>query len=320
LVNCISIQGRGTFAGASVLRSPHIEPMPPLTLGDRADLRVEPESRYDGPPLVAATEMHCQSNERHRLSEESTTLAEECYRRAAQARRLAETTSMPAKKANFLGIEQRWLIAARSVTSKSEKAPVARRHTMETIQPMTSTQKGRRTKFTPERIQLIKNLVAAAKSREEIAGIIGVTVGSLQVTCSKLGISLRRPGLYPQKALQGQEVPCNGAVSSTPEGTSVHFAFGEIDQFLQSAQVAETDVAAPRPDQTERQQASANLALIMRYRGYECTTELSLPEGAVGQLTIEAQFRRMSVGQLVGSLIKATMERDLCRQVLDGRA
>ncbi len=295
--------------------TPHIEPMPPLTLGDRADLRVEPESRYDGPPLVAAMEMHCQSNECHR------TLAEECYRRAAAARRLAETTSMPAKKVNFLGIEQRWLIAARSVTSKSERAPVARRHTMETIQPKTSTQKGRRRKFTPESIQLIKNLVAAAKSREEIAGIIGATVGSLQVTCSKLRISLRRPG-HPRKALQGQEVPYNGTVSSnpTPEGTSVHFAFGEIDQFLQSAQVAETDVAAPRPDPTERQQASANLALIMRYRGYECTTELSFPEGAVGQLTIEAQFRRMSVGQLVGSLIKATMERDLCRQVLDGRA
>jgi hypothetical protein len=260
----------------------------------------------------------------HRLSEEPTTLAEECYRRAAAARRLAETTSMRAKKVNFLGVEQRWLIAARSVTSKSERAPVARRHTMETIQPKTSTQKGRRTKFTPERIQLIKNLVAAAKSREEIAGITGTTVGSLQVTCSKLGISLRRPRLYPQKALQGQEVPYpyNGAVSSnpTPEGTSVDFAFGEIDQFLQSAQVAETDVAAPRPDQTERQQASANLALIMRYRGYECTTELSFPEGAVGQLTIEAEFRRMSVGQLVGSLIKATMERDLLRQVLDGRA
>ena len=32
-------------------------------------------------------------------------------------------------------------------------------------------------------------------SREEIAEIIGVTVGSLQVTCSRLGLSLRRPRL-----------------------------------------------------------------------------------------------------------------------------
>jgi hypothetical protein len=43
------------------------------------------------------------------------------------------------------------------------------------------------------------------KSRDEIAEIIGVTTGTLQVTCSKLGISLRRPsfdlgtGLLPKQ-------------------------------------------------------------------------------------------------------------------------
>src|SRR5262244_2668148 len=52
--------------------------------------------------------------------------------------------------------------------------------------------RGRRIKFTPERIQQIRNLVERGKSREEIAELIGVTVGSLQVTCSRLGISLRR--------------------------------------------------------------------------------------------------------------------------------
>jgi hypothetical protein len=52
--------------------------------------------------------------------------------------------------------------------------------------------RGRQIKFTPERIQQIRNLVERGKSREEIAELIGVTVGSLQVTCSRLGISLRR--------------------------------------------------------------------------------------------------------------------------------
>ena len=52
---------------------------------------------------------------------------------------------------------------------------------------------GRQIKFTPERIQQIKNLVERGKNREEIAELIGVTVGSLQVTCSRFGISLRRP-------------------------------------------------------------------------------------------------------------------------------
>src|ERR1700747_1123343 len=51
---------------------------------------------------------------------------------------------------------------------------------------------GRRIKFTPERVQQIRNLVERGKSREEIAELIGVSVGSLQVTCPRLGISLRR--------------------------------------------------------------------------------------------------------------------------------
>ena len=48
---------------------------------------------------------------------------------------------------------------------------------------------GQRIRFTPERIQQIRNLVERGKSREEIAELIGVTVRSLQVTCSRLEIS-----------------------------------------------------------------------------------------------------------------------------------
>jgi hypothetical protein len=55
--------------------------------------------------------------------------------------------------------------------------------------------RGRPIKFTPERIQQIRNLVERGKSREEIAELIGVTVGSLQVTCSRLRISLRQSRL-----------------------------------------------------------------------------------------------------------------------------
>ena len=42
--------------------------------------------------------------------------------------------------------------------------------------------RGRPIKFTPEKIQQIRNLVERGKSREEIAKLIEVTVGSLQVT------------------------------------------------------------------------------------------------------------------------------------------
>src|SRR5215831_16182264 len=65
--------------------------------------------------------------------------------------------------------------------------------------------RGRPKKFTPETIQQIRNLVERGKSRDEIAEIIGVTTGTLQVTRSKLGISLRRStfdlgtGLLPRQ-------------------------------------------------------------------------------------------------------------------------
>jgi len=57
---------------------------------------------------------------------------------------------------------------------------------------MTKPKAGRASKFTPQAIQNIKEMVAQGLSREEIAQRLDVTVGSLQVTCSKLGVSLRR--------------------------------------------------------------------------------------------------------------------------------
>ena len=76
--------------------------------------------------------------------------------------------------------------------------------------------RGRPIKFTPERIQQVRNLVERGKSREEIAELIEVTVGSLQVTCSKLGISLRRPRLNNgiRYLPRGKPVPSNGRSTS----------------------------------------------------------------------------------------------------------
>jgi hypothetical protein len=54
---------------------------------------------------------------------------------------------------------------------------------------------GKRIKFTPERIQQIRNVVEHGKSREEIAELIGVTVRFLQITCSRFGIGVRRSSL-----------------------------------------------------------------------------------------------------------------------------
>jgi hypothetical protein len=254
-----------------------------------------------------------------------TSLIEECYRRAADARRLAETASMPSNKTNFLGMEQRWLVAAHSLTSERSfggqpsvariETPMAQQ-TMHVNEPKSqpAPRKGRRTKFTLERVQQIKNLVSHGKSREEIAGLIGVTVGSLQVTCSKLGISLRRFRGEAESNLQDQEVPRNRTGEFNP-GSGETFRIGQLDQFLQPSRGSE--VAAPRQEANDMKQTS--IALKVRYKGHERATELSISEQMVLQLAFEAQVRDMNVGQLVAALIKATLEKDLCRQVLDGR-
>ena len=166
--------------------------------------------------------------------------------------------------------------------------------------------KGRPIKFTPERIAQIKNLIAQGKSREEIAGLIGVTVGSFPVTCSKLGISLRRPRPNPPNDLPGPGTPCSGTViSSQSQATPVRFAFEQVDQFLQSAQEAGP---ALHPDEIGKQKATAaNLVLTMQYKGLQRACALDLTDDVLGQLIIEAQVRGMSVGHLVSALIRAAI-------------
>jgi hypothetical protein len=86
---------------------------------------------------------------------------------------------------------------------------------------------------------------------------------------------------------------------------------------LQDAQ--EEDAAAPRdPDEIgDEQAASANLALTMQYRGFDQAIPLRLSSEDIGKLALEAQVRKISLGELVGMLIEGAMAEGLSR-VLDG--
>jgi hypothetical protein len=247
----------------------------------------------------------------------SASLVDECSRRAREARRSAEIASMPTQKTHFLELEQRWLRAATSV------APKTVRETKAIAEPkIANVLKGRPTKFTPERIEQIRHLVALGKSREEIAGLLGVTLGSLQVTCSKLGISLRRPRLNPklnaQLNLPNHEVPDTrgGPISSSTKINSLRFTFEQVDELLHGTQEKEPEAA--RPDEIERPQADgANLALKMHYRNREQILPLRLSNELISALALEAQLREMSLGQLVGAIIKGAMTEGVSR-MLDG--
>ena len=45
--------------------------------------------------------------------------------------------------------------------------------------------------------------------------------------------------------------------------------------------------------------------------------ELRLPEEIITKLAFEAEFRDMGIGELIGALIAATMEKDLLQLILD---
>ena len=45
--------------------------------------------------------------------------------------------------------------------------------------------------------------------------------------------------------------------------------------------------------------------------------ELRLPEEIITKLAIEAEVRDMGIGELIGALIAATMEKDLLQLILD---
>jgi hypothetical protein len=168
--------------------------------------------------------------------------------------------------------------------------------------PVLTRRNGRLTKFTPERIQQIKNLVERGKSRQEIAELLDVTVGSLQVTCSRLGISLRRTFLDPNHRSKG-------STALTPSAC----------QHQQDLQLQAKDTTPHREQMESHQPDLANFTLRIQYKGRVRATKLPLTESMIGQLALEAEFRHLGIGELLSELITTTMKMDILQLVLDGQ-
>jgi Helix-turn-helix domain of resolvase len=193
-------------------------------------------------------------------------------------------------------------------------------HTAQAV-PQILTRSGRPTKFTPERIQQIKNLVERGKSRNEIAELLDVTVGSLQVTCSRLGISLRRivlnNGVGPApcgrcgSSEEARQAPNHGSrrvapLQVTPAQFRPHLPLVGEAQHSEKHQ--------ERPSALEA--GLAGVTIKMRYKGAERTTELSLTEEMIVTLALEAELRHLRIGELISEIIVATMNKDLLQVVL----
>ena len=165
-----------------------------------------------------------------------------------------------------------------------------------TMTNASSSIRGRRIKFTPQVIEKIKAFVAEGISRDEIANRLGVTVGSLQVTCSRLGISLRRiilsNGSHHTPDVRGRTIPtpCSGGI----------------------AHVQEQKVSQP----TARAAPVAQFAITMRHKGEEKTTDIPLPSPAIESLALEAASRDLGIAELIGRVLVAVIDKDMIRKIL----
>jgi len=177
----------------------------------------------------------------------------------------------------------------------------------------------RQTKFTPERMRQIVNLVERGKSREEIAELVGVTVGTLQVTCSRFGISLRRPRFDTGTGyLRARKPSSNG--SPAPEGNAAPTPNSELGPQLplqrppvEQAQIAPVHHALAKT----YEQGAVSFSLKAQYRGEERTTAIPLTQDMMGQLAIEAWLRDMKMGEVVSEVIIGVIKGDLFQAVLD---
>ena len=158
--------------------------------------------------------------------------------------------------------------------------------------------KGRRAvKFTPQAIENIKEFVAQGISRDEIANRLGVTVGSLQVTCSRLGISLRRIILPNGSGRRTADV--RGTTIPTPCSAGI-------------AHVKEQKVSQP----TARAAPVPQLAITMRHQGKEKTTDIPLPSPAIEALAFEATSRDLGIAELIGQVLVGAINKDMIQKIL----
>jgi hypothetical protein len=142
--------------------------------------------------------------------------------------------------------------------------------------------KGRQpTKFTPNNIARIKEWVAQGVCRDDIANRLEVTVNSLQVTCSKLGISLRKRPL------------ANGAIPPVGVGQRSTENIRHVDD-----------------------SARLKCKLLIQKQGKQAEFELPVHQGLMEQLALEASVRGQSVIDLIGTIVSQVVRKDLVAELL----
>ena len=133
-------------------------------------------------------------------------------------------------------------------------------------------------KFTPENIARIKDWVTQGVARDEIASRLEVSVGSLQVTCSRLGISLRK------RSLPGD----NGGATEPldPVRCSIEHA------------------------------AQIKFTLLIQKQNRQAAFDFPLHHDLIEKLALEASVRGLTIADLIGEILMQVMEKDVVEGIL----
>ena len=182
--------------------------------------------------------------------------------------------------------------------SKSHTVHSAHEGAAMTMTNASSSIKGRRVKFTPQAIEKIKEWVAEGISRDEIANRLGATVGSLQVTCSRLGISLRR--IISANGSGRRTAYVRRGIIPTPDAIDIVHMGEQKEASQPAARVAPV----------------ASFAIMMRYKGEEQATDIPLSSDASEALALEAMLRDLDIAGLVGQVLVATINKDMMDKIL----
>jgi hypothetical protein len=140
--------------------------------------------------------------------------------------------------------------------------------------------------------------VAQGVSRDEIANLLDVTVGSLQVTCSKLGISLRRN----QNCLARYTLHGIGRIIPAPGSTGI------VDLRAHKSGKVSQAAAHDAP--------LAKYALTIGRQGKMLASDIPLTSREIERLAFEATFRGLGIAQLVGQVLVAAIKKDMIREIL----
>ena len=151
---------------------------------------------------------------------------------------------------------------------------------------MTKPKAGRASKFTPQAIQNIKEMVAQGLSREEIAQRLDVTVGSLQVTCSRLGVSLRRSRMrFP--------------------------SYERLKPELELSQ------AGPEVDPVENSSLlKVKIAITIQHGDLLRTLDVPLSNKAIGELALLAALREVKLVELIVEILSGAVDKGLVEKIL----